>query len=247
LPPSSSRSKTFPEATALPGGAAAISVDVEEWFHNCWIPEYNDPALRRTPLTAELPELLPRLTAELEACGTRATFFVLGEVAVRIAPELRALRSRGHEIACHSFRHLRANDLTPARFFEEIRTAKALLEDLVGAEVRGFRAPEWSLRVPGNPRLRLVAEAGFAYDSSLVRALGAGSPSNPVGPERFTWADGTALVEVPPLTWGGPARLPAPRRRGGSSRPHGQRCARVACRSSSSIPGSSRIAPARDC
>lgn len=185
-----------------------LSVDVEEWFHNCWVPEYVDPTLR-PHLPEELDWLLPQLAEEFARTGAKATFFVLGELAPRIAPRLRELASAGHEIACHSFHHFRANDLAPDRFRAEIRRAKAVLEAIVGVEVVGFRAPEWSLREVGNPRLKIVAEEGFAYDSSLVPSAGAGSSSNPDRPMRLTWPGGAALLEIPPLTWGGPLRLPA--------------------------------------
>ena len=85
----------------------------------------------------------------------------------------------------------------------------SLLEDLIGAPVYGYRAPEWSLRDPSNPRLRLVAEAGFRYDSSLVRSLWAGSKANPSRPVELRWAGGERLFELPPMTWAGPARLPS--------------------------------------
>jgi len=194
---------------AIAGGfGPALSVDVEEWYHNCWVPEYVDP-VRRPSLPEELDWLLPELAEELGQTGARATFFVLGEVTSRLAPRLRELAAAGHEIACHSFHHWRANTLGLDRFRAEISRAKAVLEETVGCEVRGFRAPEWSLRTVSNPRLRLVAEAGFVYDSSLVPAAGAGSSSNPVCPAKLVWSGGESLLEIPPLTWGGPLRLPA--------------------------------------
>ncbi|MEO7975034.1 MAG: polysaccharide deacetylase family protein, partial [Thermoanaerobaculia bacterium] len=210
MPLSSSRSKTsLPEIAPFVGRfAPALSVDVEEWYHNCWVPEYVDPQLR-PHLPEELDWLLPELACEFARTGAKATFFVLGEVARRTAPRLRELAAEGHEIACHSFHHWRANNLACERFRTEIVSAKALLEDVVGSEIKGFRAPEWSLRGPENPRLRIVAEAGFTYDSSLMPAAGAGSASNPDRPVRLTWPDGVSLVEVPPLTWGRPFRLPA--------------------------------------
>jgi peptidoglycan/xylan/chitin deacetylase (PgdA/CDA1 family) len=213
LPPSSSRSRTSalaPVATPLHGSfTPALTVDVEEWFHNCWIPEYNDPRLRPPSLPRELDALLPRFGEELAPYGAKATLFVLGELARGVAPRLRELAAHGHEIACHGYQHFRANDLAPDLFLRQLVDAKALLEDLLGSPVYGYRAPEWSLRDPSNPRLRLVVEAGFRYDSSLVRALWAGSKANPDRPVELRWSDGAALVELPPMTWGGPLRLPA--------------------------------------
>lgn len=134
---------------------------------------------------------------------------MLGEVARRIPATVRAIADADHEVACHGELHLRANDRSPAAFRLDVERAKARLEDLVGREVVGFRAPEWSLRSASNPRLRIVAEAGFRYDSSLMPAWGAGERSNPTHPTLFTWTDGLSLVELPPLTWGEPFGLPA--------------------------------------
>jgi hypothetical protein len=210
LPPSSSKSKTTPpEAQAYAGRfGPALSVDVEEWYHNCWVPEYVDPR-SRPGLRNELDWLLPEMAESFARSGARATFFVLGEVAGRLAPRLRELAAAGHEIACHSYHHFRANTLSPERFRGEIEGAKRALEDAVGLEVRGFRAPEWSLRDLTNPRLRIVGEAGFTYDSSLIPAAGAGAAGNPRRPVRLNWPQGPSLIEIPPLTWGGALRLPA--------------------------------------
>jgi peptidoglycan/xylan/chitin deacetylase (PgdA/CDA1 family) len=190
------------------GRGAALSVDVEEWYHNCWVPEYVDP-VRRGPLVEELDRLLPATLDRFARLGLRATFFVLGEVARRLPRAIREVARAGHEVACHGDLHLRANDRSPAEFRRDIERAKLVLEDLLGEAVVGFRAPEWSLRRADNPRLRLVAETGFRYDSSLIPAAGAGGRGNPTRPVRLVWPDGVDLLEIPPLVWGGPLRLPA--------------------------------------
>jgi len=207
---STSRSSTNrPELLPAPDVAGvAVSVDVEEWYHSCWAPEYVDPELR-PPLPEELDRLLPEVAGRFDELGVRATFFVLGEVARRLPGRIRELAARGHEVACHGDLHLRAGDRSPARFARDVDDAKRLLEDLVGAPISGFRAPEWSLRTPDNPRFRLVAELGFEYDSSLMPAVGAGSAANPRVPVRALWPDGLGLLELPPLVWGGPLQLPA--------------------------------------
>lgn len=186
----------------------ALSVDVEEWFHNCWVPEYVEPR-RRGALVRELDFLLPALLETLEIAGARATWFVLGELVAEVPHRIREAAAAGHEIACHGDLHLRANDRSPAGFRADLLRARARLEDLIGREVNGFRSPEWSLRRPENPRFRIVAECGFTYDSSLAPAAGAGSAYNPTGVRRYRWPDGAELLELPPLVWGGPLRLPA--------------------------------------
>jgi peptidoglycan/xylan/chitin deacetylase (PgdA/CDA1 family) len=186
----------------------ALTIDVEEWYHTCLVPDYVDPE-RRPALPRELDRLLPDLLALLARHDRRATFFVLGEVAAALPGRVREIAAAGHEVACHGYYHLRADQLSLRRFTRQLAAAKALLEDLVGAPVVGFRAPEWSLRHPGNPRLRAVADLGFRYDSSLAPCLGSGRRSNPTFASRVSWEDGAALVELPPLTFAGRWQLPA--------------------------------------
>lgn len=82
---------------------------------------------------------------------------------------------------------------------------KALLEDLSGRPVVGYRAPEWSLRGPASDWWRDLPELGFRYDSSRVPLALLGDPSWPRWPHRL--AEG--LWELPPpVLWSGPLRSP---------------------------------------
>jgi polysaccharide deacetylase family protein (PEP-CTERM system associated) len=192
----------------------ALTVDVEEWYHTCLVPDYVHPE-GRPALPHELDWLLPKLLEMLDEAGCTATFFVLGEVAERLPRRVRQIAEAGHEVGSHGYLHLRACERSPQAFLGDLRRSKALLEDLVGEPVLGFRAPEWSLRSLDNSRLPRVAEAGFLYDSSLNPGAFSGWPTNP----RFAYRvvlDGLNgsgprrdLLEFPPLTFGGPLRLPA--------------------------------------
>jgi len=211
--PSISRCSTSPPRApdVLPLDASPgplLSVDVEEWYHNCWVAEYVRPECR-PPLTEELDRLLPELLDRFDGLGVRATFFALGEVAARMPARIREIVERGHEVACHGEHHVRVGELPVARFRREIALAKDRLEQTVGRRVDGYRSPEWSLRSLANPRLIEVARAGFRYDSSLMPSIGAGSTANPLRVARLRWPGGPELLELPPMVWGGRARLPA--------------------------------------
>lgn len=188
----------------------ALTVDVEEWYHTCLVPGYVNPE-DRPPLCRELDWLLPELLGMLADAGSTATFFVLGEVAECLPRRVREIAEAGHEIGSHGYLHLRATERSPRAFAADLRRSKALLEDLVGEPVLGFRAPEWSLRSLGNARLPLVAEAGFLYDSSLAPCAFSGRPTNPRFASRLNWRSRELLelLEFPPLTFGGVLRLPA--------------------------------------
>ncbi|HVT57456.1 MAG TPA: polysaccharide deacetylase family protein [Thermoanaerobaculia bacterium] len=208
---------TLPRVSLLQGGFGeagyGLTVDVEEWYHNCLVPNYVKPELRPA-LPVELDRLLPELLAMLAAAERRATFFVLGEVAARLPWRVREIARAGHEVASHGYYHLRACERTAVAFDRDVRRCKALLEDLLGEPVLGFRAPEWSLRTVGSALLPLVAAAGFLYDSSLVPYSFSGRRSNPVFACRLDWQDPgnqgeLSLLEFPPLTFGGLLRVPA--------------------------------------
>jgi len=185
----------------------ALTVDVEEWYHTCLVPSYVRPA-SRPALANELDRLLPELLDMLARSGRSATFFVLGEVAERLPRRVREIAAAGHEVASHDHYHLRASDRSPEEFARDVARAKALLEDLTGVAVDGYRAPEWSLRALGNCRLPMLAAAGYRYDSSLATYPFAGHKRNPRAASRLSWPGGS-LLEFPPLSFGGRLRLPA--------------------------------------
>jgi polysaccharide deacetylase family protein (PEP-CTERM system associated) len=193
----------------FPGGCAAITVDLEEWFHVC-----SRHSERGAPRASSTPSNVERASARLfDPLGRRnirATIFVLGSVA-RTHPRLvKQLSALGHEIASHGESHERMDSLPlPARR-SEIRGSRARLEDLTGRPVLGFRAAEWSIRRPTDPTLRILAEEGYLFDASESPVPPLGDRRNPPHPFRLEWSDGLSLAELPPLTgrFGG-RRLPA--------------------------------------
>lgn len=188
----------------------ALTVDVEEWYHTCLVPGYVRPEAR-PELPHELDRVIPEILETFAAAGRTATFFVLGEVAERLPGRIREIAAAGHEVGSHGYLHLRATERTLEDFSSDLRCSKAVLEDIVGEPVRGFRAPEWSLRCLTSARLPLVAEAGFIYDSSLAPCAFSGRPSNPRFLSLLEWSGPPEreLLELPPLTFAGPLRLPA--------------------------------------
>ena len=96
--------------------------------------------------------------------GVRSTCFVLGSVAERVPDLVRRIAEAGHEVASHGYDHELIHESEPASFRVDVERSKALLEDISNLQVRGYRAPSFSLTDWALPILR---EAGFEYDSSL--------------------------------------------------------------------------------
>jgi polysaccharide deacetylase family protein (PEP-CTERM system associated) len=143
----------------------------------------------------------------LDREGVAGTVFVVGEVA-EASPELVAeVAGRGHEVGLHAWRHVPLTDVEPARFIEETQRGKALLEDITGRPVVGFRAPTFSLVPETRWATDVLTDLGFTYSSSVLPARNPlfGDPTAPATP--FRWSSG--LVELPCPVWGvGPAKVP---------------------------------------
>ena len=139
------------------------------------------------------------------------TFFTLGWVAKKAPDLVRRIAAAGHEIASHGWWHRKVTDLTPDQFREEVRSSRAILEDLSGQRVSGFRAPSFSIGPGREWALDVLLEEGYRYDSSLfpIRRPGYGYPGAHPDPHLIKRSSGT-LLELPPATTVlGGVRVPA--------------------------------------
>lgn len=144
------------------------------------------------------------LAASVDA---RATIFVVGEAAAAAPGLIAKIAAAGHEIGLHGYRHVPLASSGPDQLPEELRRGRALLQDLTGQEVAGFRAPIFSLTPAASWAVDVLREAGFTYSSSVLPAHSPlhGWPGVPQRP--FAWSNG--LVELPcPVTKLGPATVP---------------------------------------
>src|SRR5690606_3690634 len=96
-------------------------------------------------------------------------------------------------------------------FRDETVRSKALLEDLLGAPVNGYRAASYSITGESLWALDVLVEAGFEYDSSIfpVHHDRYGIPGGERWPHVIKTPSGASLVEFPLSTarWLG-MRLP---------------------------------------
>jgi polysaccharide deacetylase family protein (PEP-CTERM system associated) len=145
----------------------ALTVDVEDYFQ-VWAlsPYIPRAAWDETPVRVERNvDLILQL---LDAAGARATFFTLGWIAERFPQLVRRIAAAGHEVASHGYAHHKASELERDAFLADIVLAKRILEDVIGVEVRGYRAPSFSIdRANEAWAYGCIAEAGYRYSSSV--------------------------------------------------------------------------------
>ena len=176
-----------------------LSVDIEDWFQV--------GAFERTIRRADWENLAPRVERNSDAVidlfgrmGAKGTFFTLGWVAERYPALIRRIVDAGHELASHGWDHARVFTMTPDQFRDDIRRTRALLEDLGGRKVSGYRAPSFSIDKRTPWAHEILAEEGYAYSSSVAPVLHDhyGWPEAP----RFAFRpiDGSDLIELPVTT-----------------------------------------------
>lgn len=184
-------------AVDAPAIVNALTIDVEDYFQ---VSAFAPHIARSEWETREcrVEQNVERILALLADAKSRATFFTLGWIAERYPALVRRIADGGHELASHGFGHQRASEQSPEQFLSDIRLAKAILEDIAGAEVRGYRAPSFSIGKSNPWAFDAIASAGYRYSSSIypIRHDHYGVPDAP----RFVHESRPGLLEIPVAT-----------------------------------------------
>ncbi|HMR75894.1 MAG TPA: polysaccharide deacetylase family protein, partial [Polyangiaceae bacterium] len=171
-----------------------ISVDVEDWKQSTWD--------RSLPISERAAKNTDRVLEVLDQAGVHATMFVLGKFAEAFPGTVRNIQQAGHEVGCHGFAHEEIFHQSPEQFREDVRRAKHGIEDIIGAPVYGYRAPDFSIVRKTLWALDELAQLGFEYDSSIfpVRHSRYGIEDWPLHPTEVKLEAGRSILELPIAT-----------------------------------------------
>ncbi|MEO0871589.1 MAG: XrtA system polysaccharide deacetylase [Pseudomonadota bacterium] len=176
-----------------------LSVDVEDWFQ---VGAFEDVISRSDwdAIPTRVEANVDRIIDLFAAGGVSATFFTLGWIAERHPALMRRIVDAGHEIASHGYDHTRVFTFDRHAFGEDIRKARAILEDTTGHRVTGYRAPSFSIDARTPWAFEELAEQGYTYSSSVA----------PVAHDHYGWPEaprfafrpieGSSLLELPVTT-----------------------------------------------
>ena len=181
----------------------ALTVDVEDYFHVAALA----PNISRDSWTSRESRVVGNTRKILDifqGFGVRGTFFVLGWVAERYPQLVKEIAVGGHEVACHGYSHKLVYEQSPKEFHEETVRSKKLLEDITGSAVLGYRAASYSIVRESLWAIDILADLGFAYDSSIfpVHHDRYGIPDAKRVPHRMSTPAGKTIVEWPLATAG---------------------------------------------
>lgn len=98
-------------------------------------------------------------------------------------------------MASHGYAHKRVILLSRDEFLQDVKRSKNHLEDLLGEQIIGYRAPSFSIGYSNEWAFEVLAELGFKYSSSTypVKHDLYGTPDWP----RFAYNRPENIIEIP--------------------------------------------------
>ena len=138
-------------------------IDYEEWYHIPYLKKYSFNKNDYPKFSKMISGFMDWLSQNQIVCN----IFVVGELASDNAPFLKKCFSDGHLICCHSLSHLAINEMAKEEFVTDTKKAKDEIENAIGSEIFGYRAPFFSMT---NEKLMLLKSLGFAFDSSYIQS-----------------------------------------------------------------------------
>lgn len=138
---------------------AIFSMDIEDWYHLDYFRG------KGCDLSYSMLDGLLRYQEIINQHRILSTFFVLGELVAPLAGILKGLDAQGHEIVSHGWGHVRPITIDIREFETEVTRCKKELEQVLGKQILGYRAPCFSM---DRARLDVLQKTGFKYDSSRI-------------------------------------------------------------------------------
>jgi polysaccharide deacetylase family protein (PEP-CTERM system associated) len=173
-----------------------FSVDVEDWFHILDVP--SAPTISEwSGLPSRVEQNFSTLLDIFSAENVHVTCFILGWIGERYPHLVKQAAAQGHEIASHGYGHRLVYEQGRNDFYDDVRHARLLLEDIAGVAVSGYRAPGFSTTEQTPWFFDALAEAGYEYDSSVFPAARGhgGMRDGRRDPHRIGNGDG--ILELP--------------------------------------------------
>ena len=141
-----------------------LSFDIEEWYIA------QSRGFGSSELYRKYDRFLKEILDKLEERSIKATFFCLGMMAEDFPEVVKTISGRGHEVGCHSHKHLWANKMTESEFREDTRLAVTALEQCIGEKIQSYRAPAFSIGESNLWAFDVLAENGITRDASVFPA-----------------------------------------------------------------------------
>lgn len=177
----------------------AITIDCEQW--NC--PLLEGKKLKENNDTSFSKKGNEVILDLFDKYNIKATFFVTGYFAEKEPEQVKLIKEKGHEIACHGYNHFyRGNKGLDIK--QDVVKAKGIIERITGERIKGFRAPQMQY---SEKLIETLDDLNFKYDSSLHPCYLPSYYNNLTKPIKiFKPLENRNIIEIPASV--SPFRLP---------------------------------------
>ncbi|MBT8582099.1 DUF3473 domain-containing protein [Polynucleobacter paneuropaeus] len=144
-----------------------LTFDIEDWFQVF----YGESIIKKSDWDSHpgrIHKMLDEILTLLESENIKATFFVVGWLAKKYPHLIQKIHILGHEVASHGYWHTPAYNQTTQEYLKDVKDSKSAIEDAIGDEIIGYRAPGFSISEKMGWALETLSEVGYKYDSSLL-------------------------------------------------------------------------------
>ncbi|MEQ9423180.1 MAG: polysaccharide deacetylase family protein [Cyclobacteriaceae bacterium] len=146
-----------------------LTFDIEEWFH-ILDNQSTRSEQQWSGYEVRINSNVDRILDMLDEFGIKSTFFCLGWVSKKHPNVLRNIYDRGHEIGCHSDDHQLVYEQGPKDFRNDLKNSLNRISDVIGSEVKFYRAPGFSITMESLWAYEIMAEHGIEVDCSIFPA-----------------------------------------------------------------------------
>jgi len=173
-----------------------LTIDLEDWYQGLEL-EKESKLERRIEKDAE------KVLSLLDDCKSKATFFVLGNIADKFPGIVNEIAKRGHELGSHGYLHRPIYSLKPDDFRRDLVNSIEAIERAGETKVSSFRAPFFSITKDSLWAFSILAQEGIRHDSSIfpIRYYRYGIETSPLYPFYFHVHNGIRIVEFPISTF----------------------------------------------
>lgn len=139
-----------------------LTIDIEDWFHLL-----DDKIVPKSSWESRELRINKNTDLILDALISRkqkATFFVLGWIAMKFPSIVRKIDDSGFEIGSHSQNHILPYKMTDDEFQTDLTQSLENIEQVIGKKVEIFRAPGFAIN---EAKLNILSNNGIKIDSSV--------------------------------------------------------------------------------
>jgi polysaccharide deacetylase family protein (PEP-CTERM system associated) len=179
-----------------------LTFDIEEWFH-ILDNESTKTEKQWSNFESRIHQNMDRIFDLLDRKNQSATFFCLGWIVKKYPEIIKAIDSRGYEIASHSSMHQLVYEQTPAAFEKDLEESLKTLEDMIGKKTSTYRAPGFSIKDDNKWAFEILIKHGITIDSSIFPAKRGHGGFESFGEAAPCFIDinGTRIKEFPINLW----------------------------------------------